>query len=185
MSSSERVNGLPENEPEQQGQDSKVLTGIVCNTCRSMNEPDAAACHKCGRPLQITSQKVQQDNPEDASHPLTENESGAYQEHILLEIEDKELNVPLADVLIVGREIPTSGGRQPDLDLNPYGAAEKGISRRHIKIRRKNILLYVTDLGSTNGTFLNGIRLIPHVEHVLRNGDRLQLGKLKLRMKFQ
>jgi pSer/pThr/pTyr-binding forkhead associated (FHA) protein len=36
----------------------------------------------------------------------------------------------------------------------------------------------VEDLGSTNGTLLNGERLSPYIPEILKDGDQLQLGKL-------
>jgi len=73
----------------------------------------------------------------------------------------------------------------PDVNLNPFGAIERGVSRTHAKIERKNIFIYVTDLVSKNGTYLNSSRLVPYIEHQLRNGDKLQLGSLKMQVKFR
>lgn len=51
---------------------------------------------------------------------------------------------------------------------------DDGVSRRHAKIlRNEDGSLAVVDLGSTNGTFVNGER-ISH--RVLRDGDKLQIG---------
>jgi pSer/pThr/pTyr-binding forkhead associated (FHA) protein len=38
------------------------------------------------------------------------------------------------------------------------------------------------DLGSSNGTYVNGKRLNPNVEHMLGNGDVVALGKLKIQI---
>jgi pSer/pThr/pTyr-binding forkhead associated (FHA) protein len=38
------------------------------------------------------------------------------------------------------------------------------------------------DLGSANGTYINGKRLEPNVEQVLNHGDIIALGKLKLQV---
>jgi pSer/pThr/pTyr-binding forkhead associated (FHA) protein len=38
------------------------------------------------------------------------------------------------------------------------------------------------DLGSANGTFVNGKRLNPNVEQTLNNGDIIALGKLKMQV---
>ena len=73
----------------------------------------------------------------------------------------------------------------PDVDLAPYGAAEQGVSRRHAVIRRGEDTLTLVDLGSTNGTHLNGQRLIPHQPRVLRDGDEVRLGKLVFHIFFK
>ena len=40
----------------------------------------------------------------------------------------------------------------------------------------------VMDLGSSNGTYLNGRRLNPHTEESLKHGDVVALGKLKIQV---
>ncbi len=70
----------------------------------------------------------------------------------------------------------------PDVDLSPYQAYEAGVSRLHANIIVKGSDVFVQDLGSANGTRLNGKRLYPHVERPLNHGDILTLGKLKLQI---
>lgn len=65
-------------------------------------------------------------------------------------------------------------GRTGDIAL-PSDA----ISRRHACLDRAGDEVLVSDLGSTNGTWLNGQRL--HGPRVLRDGDVLSLGGLELR----
>jgi len=66
----------------------------------------------------------------------------------------------------------------PDIDLTPHGALDKGVSRRHAVIRRSQDHLTITDLGSANGTFVNGRQVFPNQPHILRDGDELRFGKL-------
>ncbi len=68
--------------------------------------------------------------------------------------------------------------------IGPEQTIITGVSRKHMKLTRKNLLVYVTDLGSTNGTLLNGRQIMPFTERILRSGDELQLGQLKLRVKL-
>jgi hypothetical protein len=72
----------------------------------------------------------------------------------------------------------------PELDLTPDGGFDEGVSREHARIYQIGRRLFVEDVGSTNGTFLNDQRISPHLPHVLQEGDALQLGRLKLRVKF-
>lgn len=51
----------------------------------------------------------------------------------------------------------------------------KMISRIHCCVDRQGDQFKVKDLGSTNGTFLNGNRLQPDQAHPLKNGDMLRL----------
>jgi hypothetical protein len=85
---------------------------------------------------------------------------------------------------ILGRADTTSP-IQPDLDLTPYGALEKGVSRIHAAVERSEDTLTITDMGSSNGTHLNGQRLGPDQPRVLRDGDEIRLGKLVAHIYFK
>ena len=56
---------------------------------------------------------------------------------------------------------------------------EKSISRMHAKFSRTGSSVYITDLNSTNGTFRNGMRLLPNASEIIEPGDEIRLGKLK------
>jgi len=73
---------------------------------------------------------------------------------------------------------------QIDIDLTPYKAVEKGVSRRHMLLELTNESVSLTDLGSTNGTFLNGQKLQPFQKRIVRDGDEIRLGKLTVRIYF-
>lgn len=54
------------------------------------------------------------------------------------------------------------------------------VSQLHARVFRREDSLFVEDLGSTNGTFLNSQRL--SAEAPIRKGDRLQVGKTVLEL---
>ncbi len=70
----------------------------------------------------------------------------------------------------------------PDIDLTPYNAYANGVSRLHVVVKRGANAVSVTDLGSSNGTYINSRRLDPNMEHPLAHGDILSLGKLKIQI---
>ena len=71
----------------------------------------------------------------------------------------------IGDELLIGRESGTDGSLGGDTEL----------SRRHARILRlPEGGLIIEDLGSTNGTFLNGWK-IP-VPQFLASGDRIEVG---------
>jgi pSer/pThr/pTyr-binding forkhead associated (FHA) protein len=79
------------------------------------------------------------------------------------------LEVPVdRDWMVIGR------GRGADAIF-----AEQTISRAHAAVGFDGEGFFVQDLGSTNGTRLNGE---PQRRAGLSNGDELQLGKLRLRV---
>jgi len=61
------------------------------------------------------------------------------------------------------------------LPTNDFVLAGEGISRKHARIHRRETEYYIQDLGSTNGTFVNDIRL--DNERKLSHGDVIKLGR--------
>jgi pSer/pThr/pTyr-binding forkhead associated (FHA) protein len=70
----------------------------------------------------------------------------------------------------------------PDLDLSPFQAYAAGVSRLHASIKRDGKRVVVMDLGSANGTYVNGKRLTPQTERLLNHGDVVALGKFKFQV---
>ncbi|HUF38066.1 MAG TPA: FHA domain-containing protein [Anaerolineales bacterium] len=70
----------------------------------------------------------------------------------------------------------------PDIDLSAYEGYKNGVSRVHASIQISPRRINVVDLGSSNGTFLNGRRLTPQVPYSMADGDILILGKLEARV---
>ena len=66
-------------------------------------------------------------------------------------------------------------GRVADNDL---AIGDTRVSRRHAHVRREDYRYYLEDLGSTNGTWLNGARLSEPAQ--LRNGDQVQIAGVLL-----
>jgi predicted component of type VI protein secretion system len=86
---------------------------------------------------------------------------------------------------IFGRRDPATGAT-PDVDLTPFAGYRMGVSRRHAAIRLgDNSTLDIWDLGSSNGTYLNGQRLGAHRPYRLHDGDELRLGQMMIRVFFQ
>lgn len=70
----------------------------------------------------------------------------------------------------------------PDIDLTPYQGLEAGVSRFHASIRIKGDDIYIMDLGSANGTRLNGEKLSPSTLYKVSNENIITLGKLNLKV---
>ncbi len=89
------------------------------------------------------------------------------------------LNIPPRNEVLVGRRDPTLP-RQPDVDLNPYGGEPAGVSRQHARLLHRPDGWWIEDLQSTNGTFVNEVRLLPHRPVRLRSGDIVRLAQLTM-----
>ncbi|MEO8609552.1 MAG: FHA domain-containing protein [Chloroflexota bacterium] len=105
---------------------------------------------------------------------------------IILALVGSEIRFPvqLNERVILGRQDPNNM-KLVDIDLTPYSAYEKGVSRRHASLYKISNTLSLVDLGSNNGTHLNGYRLLPHQPRLMRNGDEVALGKLVFRVYFE
>lgn len=83
---------------------------------------------------------------------------------------NKKVSHPVQGGLVIGRA--------PDCDLL---LEDEFVSNYHAKIYLLGGRFYVEDMGSTNGTFVNGRRITSPLE--LRGGDVIQVGRTS--MEFQ
>lgn len=80
--------------------------------------------------------------------------------------------------LLLGRT-PNGKAEMPAADLSTYNAIDMGVSRRHGILTNQGENVSYTDLGSENGSVLNGQRMTPREPTRLQTGDILYLGHLK------
>ena len=59
------------------------------------------------------------------------------------------------------------------------------VSRSHLRLSEKDSILYVEDLGSANGTILNGLKIQPAQVVALHDGDELELALSRFAVSFQ
>lgn len=72
-------------------------------------------------------------------------------------------------------------GRDPA--QSRYVLSHEKVSRQHLRLTLRGAALMVTDLGSANGTYVNGRAVPPGVETELRAGDELGVGPVRLRLR--
>ncbi|HEX9924001.1 MAG TPA: FHA domain-containing protein, partial [Anaerolineae bacterium] len=96
----------------------------------------------------------------------------------------REVEATLAKAIHLGRLDPASDVF-PEVDLTSDSGLEKGVSRRHARVLKREGTVVVEDLGSINGTFINGKRLAPYLPEALHHGDQLQLGKLLIEVQLR
>ncbi len=88
------------------------------------------------------------------------------------------LTFEITNQLTIGRS-DLADNYVPGLDLGPFGAQDAGVSRRHAVIYAAENGLQVRDVGSTNGTRINGFMLEPNQPYKLNEGDELEFGHLR------
>ena len=157
---------------------------IMCRTCQHQEVEGALFCSECGTPLQVmTTQNVYTNGmggktfepPPPQRDVLLEPDSMVFQ------VLDGGQLIPLTERKehTIGR---VSEGQiiMPDIDLTSHRAYEYGVSRLHAVLKKKDGKVIIMDLGSSNGTYVDGTRLKPESEHTLSNGNILSFGKLKI-----
>lgn len=70
------------------------------------------------------------------------------------------------------------------LDLSPFNGYEMGVSRNHAEISLQNDRIILVDKKSANGTLLNQQRLEPDTAYVIKHGDEIWFGKLRVDILF-
>lgn len=86
------------------------------------------------------------------------------------------------DVCYIGRWDPSLKSH-PDVDLSDEDIDAK-VSRIHAKIIKKPEGLYIEDMGSRNGTFLNReFKLVKGIEYALKPNDEIIIGHIFFRVK--
>lgn len=99
--------------------------------------------------------------------------------------EDRAITIPLNIVqqLLIGRA-DLAEGFVPGLDLTSYEGEDRGVSRRHAMLHLVEGDLFLRDLGSTNGTRVNGTRIMPEEMIELHDGDEIAFGGLRTSIRF-
>jgi FHA domain/zinc-ribbon domain len=171
----------------------------VCPNCGNRNRPGVAFCENCGTSLIGDSpintrgmgtkglEGVLADLP--SANVARTSATDVFGHGTILKIEiagvEPLLLKPKPET-VFGRRDPATGA-MPDVDLTPFAGYRMGVSRRHAIIRQTEAenRLDLVDLGSSNGTFLNGVRVAQDHPQRLRDGDEIRLGQMVLRIYFQ
>jgi hypothetical protein len=148
---------------------------VHCPECGFINSPGANFCQKCGAHLP-------------AEGDSTDQTTTSYQVGETGELKPVDLEQVSAEggALVIrsgggraGESFSIEGervtiGRSPDASVF---LDDVTVSRNHALLVRRRDGLYIDDLGSLNGTYVNRRRI---ESHKLAHGDELQVGKYKL-----
>lgn len=133
----------------------------LCPTCGAKNPPYKTEC-ECETDL--IKVKLTDENDEIQNQGFT-----------LSAINDNFIFIVTKPVHVLGRTN----------DMGEYLSAKAFVSGTHATLSVENNELTVTDMGSTNGTFVNGEKIQKDTPFKLKNGDVVSLGGKKLNGAFQ
>ncbi len=150
---------------------------VHCHECGFVNPEGANYCQKCGAYLART-EGGSGDEPSTLTYKIAE--TGDFQP---IDIEEMVEEEGAALVIRGGGRAGESFaidqdrmsiGRTPDA---PIFLDDVTVSRNHALLVRRRDGLYIDDLGSLNGTYVNRRRI---ESHLLSRQDEIQIGKFKL-----
>lgn len=165
---------------------------ISCKVCNNQEFHGVLFCGQCGSQIAFISDKkvdtlvyptqirgLEMDITDTIPKKLLEEKT-----FLLYSFERKEvIEIPDQVEFTIGRFVE---GQviTPDVDLNQYEAYDKGISRLHatIRVNTKKNIVHVIDLGSANGSSVNGYEIPANSEVPLNHGDVLTLGKFNMKV---
>ncbi|MBN1350644.1 FHA domain-containing protein [candidate division KSB1 bacterium] len=164
---------------------------IICPSCHTKNERHFKICIHCGKELEqfLTYSK---ETPKPISPPPLSKDyvpmnpiaSGALPMSLIVEQFGIEIAVEVNENGIsIGRE-DAEGNVFPDIDTSTFGGNLEGVSRMHAQITLQSNQYFIQDLNSTNGTYVNRIKVGQAQKFPLNNNDELVLGRLKFRVKL-
>ena len=152
----------------------------VCLLCNHENPADATLCARCSAPLRVgQTLKLSSEEMEELFHEeyagykidLERGTIGLY-----LVGRGQPLIIPVEREITLGRRTPEQA--PPTVDFTDHHGALLGVSREHAVIQPTARGYTITDLGSTNGTWVNGERLPAHKPRALVDNDQIRLGDL-------
>lgn len=172
--------------------------GIFCPACKMKNEARAIVCSFCNTPLNQDRQKTKilrnvrevtgtlPDEFDDFLNAPPPNRERFMDFEIptkgvvLINLEDGQpVAIQEENAFILGRASAEIETQEPLVDLTSLGM-DYGISRVHALIHQTGDGYQITDLGSSNGTWLENDRLIPKKPYDIDSGDRVRMGRLNV-----
>src|SRR5258708_3832541 len=149
-----------------------------CPFCMKSNQTGLLVCTHCGKPLPSTLYTRFSATSNYVTHelrlrtggtgPLSSSPVGKFKPRdtgflhesaiLTLDVVDANRKIYLKTQghISLGRADKQSNW-QPTVDLTPYGAMEKGVSRAHADLLFEEDQVFILELGSANGTTINGL----------------------------
>jgi len=173
---------------------------VICPFCQFANEDGALFCEQCKSDLSAVPAGAPMDamaaggdvamaapaaaapvDGGDAGAPPAKLPAGAQPKLVVL----RGLKINVEYPVYEGNNFVGRADEKPvDIDLDDQEPPDRvWSSRQHCLITHENSELYVEDLNSANGTFVNRTRVYPGQKRGLNVGDVLQVGTVQLKVK--
>lgn len=162
----------------------------ICELCEHKNDVSFLVCEKCDADLSFISPQFIQEESTETNEQLEQEETEetkktpaqpdsrvtmTMEKLVLVDEEGNQFELPFTETSI-GRE----GNFYPD-----YFNKSTFVSRNHAKIIFDGFQHKVIDVGSHNGSILNGQRLVPNEEYPLEEGGEIIFADLKFSLQYK
>jgi hypothetical protein len=143
----------------------------------------------------LTTQSIKKTNTDNLNETIVEDSQDSISTHDDI-FSKQAISSDLALYLIEAKQTLQLAGRSeftlgrvaegqpilPDVDLSPFDAYAQGVSRLHAALKLNKNRVAIMDLGSSNGTRVNGQKIVPHVDYPINHNDQIALGKLRIQI---
>jgi hypothetical protein len=154
-----------------------------CPHCGAICPPQVTQCPECHKAVDTSTEQIER---RPILVPIETQGTERFEDDYVAVLQFLPsgtcISMSMEQPLILGR------GATPEssnfLDLTHYNALKHGVSRRHCQLQRREHRLIVTDLGSSNYTYVNNERILPYQDQLIADGDRLIVGTLHIRIFF-
>jgi len=159
---------------------------MKCPICETENRPGVIVCENCHSDLytvlleQVSTKQLDKDR--ERSLQISKTMPSSNPIVIYVRNADEPIAISRKGQLTIGRMDVDDKTVVPDIDLETHDAHDLGVSRQHIELDAGTHPPTISDLGSYNGTFVNGQKLNPHETFMLTSGDEVRLGRLIIRL---
>ncbi len=165
------------------------LADVFCPVCKLKNDASARVCIHCQAILPFqevnlrTTRRTGGETKLFDTAELIKNTPIPEDGMVIISQESgQEIAVVKDPRFILGRA--AAGIQEPVVDLSAFGAYGLGVSRLHALIQKNDTGYEISDLDSTNGSWLNENEILPNRFYALKNGDTLRMGKMLVSLLF-
>ena len=193
----EKNNPTPEPIPEPTHASSETTTDnehIFCSSCGVRLQKGVLFCSQCGTAVGNKAEIKEEKSYKDVEHHteymadtcvIDDDDDGT---RLLGYEPEEEREVPVLTRLktkeafkIDGNVMIGSDPQKSDLVI----AGNTYISRKHAYISEKDGRYYITDCGSTNKTFVDGVRVMPNTTQEIKDGTQIRLANETFAFNFR
>jgi hypothetical protein len=150
----------------------EIAVRMMRKLSRRLRETDVLLQQALGTEGEISSQALE------VPAEVTDSKGPLGPQRLINEESGVEFFLSAGSETTIGRHDPVTG-IHPDIDLTSVDH-QRSISRRHAKIYRRGNKFFITEeIGTTNGTFINGTRIETGVPFEVHAGDQVQFGLVR------